>query len=148
MCDAAAQAVYRLAKVNVAQGDISAALEQLNAIFSKNVRGRRTFAINMRCIDSLDSLGFQGKNQRKRKQQQQELGNAPEAHWGHAPRTIKEPGIEEASAKMMGAMRKYLVLYIDLLATSGERCPAPGVPPHCLGRGPPPPAASSSHNQV
>lgn len=113
------QAVYRLAKAHAAQGDIPAALEQLTTIFSKNVRGRRTFAINMRCIDSLDSLGFQGKNQRKRKQQREELGDAPEAHWGHAPRTIKEPGIEEPSAKMMGAMRKYLVLYIELLATSG-----------------------------
>eukprot|EP00873_Tetraselmis_striata_P018310 jgi/Tetstr1/438574/TSEL_027125.t1 len=113
------KAVYRLAKAHAAQGDIPAALEQLTTIFSKNVRGRRTFAINMRCIDSLDSLGFQGKNQRKRKQQREELGDAPEAHWGHAPRTIKEPGIEEPSAKMMGAMRKYLVLYIELLATSG-----------------------------
>jgi hypothetical protein len=103
----------------VAQGNVPAALEQLKAIFCRSARGRRAFTINMRCIDEFDSNAFQVKRQR-RKRQQEEPMDAPEANWGHAPRCVKEPGIKEPSPKMMAAMRKYLVLYINLLAASGK----------------------------
>ncbi|KAK9806174.1 hypothetical protein WJX72_004313 [[Myrmecia] bisecta] len=101
--------------LTVAAYALSSAVEQLRQLFSNN---RRAFCINMWAIGiSTSAGGRKGKRSRTPTGAGSEPG---EEGWGRKPAQISGPGLVEHKRKFLACLRKYVPLYLALLARSRD----------------------------